>query len=497
MSDLRITMGKGDIARQKCDLLGLVFVEDELGLWPGAKAADKATRGAVSQSIKRGFKGKKDEVISIPAGKESPFGMVVMAGLGKRDKLEPESYRKAGGLVTGAPDKGEKLTCHAELRDPGKPGLSLAEVSRAFVEGAILKSYRFLDYKTKDKKAAPVSTLTLFGDSKLKKGIRPGEIAAHAQCAVRDMINRPPGELYPELFAKEARKVARDAGLEATVWKEQELKRRNMNAVLAVGKGSHNPPRLVIVKYQGAARKGLDLVLVGKGVTFDSGGISIKPSSNMDQMKGDMSGAACVLHAVAAAKKLGLKVNATAVMPLAENLPGGGAQRPGDVIRTASGLTVEVMNTDAEGRLVLGDALHYAVSLKPKHGVVDVATLTGACAIALGSQAIGLMGNNEELLGKISAAAHASGDRTWILPAWDEYEELIESKVADIINTSTRREAGTIVGGMFLKQFVGEAPWAHLDIASVFWNPKAGPYLSGGPSGRGTRLLIRLIENLR
>jgi leucyl aminopeptidase len=217
----------------------------------------------------------------------------------------------------------------------------------------------------------------------------------------------------------------------------------------------------------------------------------------MHEMKGDMSGAACVLAAVAAASRRKLKVNVVGLMPLAENMPGGRAQRPGDVIKTASGLTVEVLNTDAEGRLVLADALYYATKLKPRVGIVDLATLTGACSIALGSQAIALMGNDEDLLQKIGTAALATGERTWLLPTWEEYDELIESKIADIINTSTRREAGTIVGGIFLKKFIGDTPWAHLDIASVSWLPKEGPYLSSGPSGKGTRLLVRLLETLQ
>jgi leucyl aminopeptidase len=215
----------------------------------------------------------------------------------------------------------------------------------------------------------------------------------------------------------------------------------------------------------------------------------------MDEMKGDMTGAAEVMAAVAAASRLKLKINVTAVMPLAENLPGGKAQRPGDIIRSAAGITIEVKNTDAEGRLILADALHYATTLKPRLGIVDVATLTGACTIALGSNTIALMGNNEELLAKISTAGHSSGERTWILPTWDEYDELIESQVADILNTSTRsREAGTIVGGMFLKRFVGDTHWAHLDIASVMWTPKNGSYLTAGPSAKGARLLIKLLE---
>ncbi len=319
---------------------------------------------------------------------------------------------------------------------------------------------------------------------------------AEAQCLVRDLINRPAGDLTPEDFVKQARKVSRDHKLPIKVWKEAELKKAKMNAILAVGQGSVNPPRMVQLTYQGAKRKSVDVVLVGKGITFDSGGISLKPGTKMHEMKGDMSGAACVLATMAAVARRKLKVNVTGIMALAENMPGGKAQRPGDVIKTASGLTVEVLNTDAEGRLVLADALHYATKLKPKVGIIDLATLTGACGIAVGSQAIALMGNDEDLLAKVSAAGHSSGERTWLLPLWEEYDELIDSSVADIINTSNRREAGTIVGGIFLKKFVGDTPWAHLDIASVFWNPKSGSYLTTGPTGKGARLLLRMLETL-
>jgi len=497
MDRMKVSLGKGDIRKAKCDALGLLFVEDELKLSLAARAADKATRGAVSACIDRGFKGKKNEVERVPAGKSSAFGQVVMIGLGERDKLDLESYRIAGGRLVGALRKSDKARVHVEMRDPFRAGVTLDDITRALVVGAKLGNYRFIDYKTKNKKPGPVASLLLYGESRVvSSGIKKAVINSEAQCFVRDLINRPSADLTPELFVKEARKVARDNKLKIKVMKEAELKKAKMNAILAVGQGSMNPPRLIEMTYQGAKRKSPDLVLVGKGITFDSGGISLKPGSGMHEMKGDMSGAACVLGAMMGAARRKLKVNVVGVMALAENMPGGGAQRPGDVIKTASGLTVEVLNTDAEGRLILADALHHAVKLKPKVGVVDLATLTGACTIALGSQAIGLMGNDEDLLGKISAAAHSSGERTWILPTWEEYDELIESKVADIINTSTRREAGTIVGGIFLKKFVGDSPWAHLDIASVFWAPKAGAYLAAGPTGKGTRLLIRLLESL-
>lgn len=498
MNLLKVVLGKGDIRRAECDALGLLFIEDELSLSLAARAADQATRGAVKNCIKRGFKGKKNEVERIPAGNSSPFGQIILIGLGQRDKLDLESYRRAGGLLVGALGKNGKQRCHVEMRDPFRAGITLDDITRALVVGAIARNYRFIAYKSKDAKPGPAGVLALYGDSRvLSRGIQKGMISGEAQCFVRDLIYRPSADLTPDLFVAEARKAARENKLSIKVWKEPDLRKAKMNAILAVGQGSHNQPRLVMLTYNGGKRQKPDIVLVGKGITFDSGGISLKPSASMDEMKGDMSGAACVLAAVVAAVRLKLKVNVVALMPLAENMPGGRAQRPGDIIKTASGLTVEVKNTDAEGRLVLADALHYATTLKPRVGIVDLATLTGACTIALGSQAIGLMGNDEDLISRVGTAALGSGERTWLLPLWDEYEELIESQVADILNTATRREAGTIVGGMFLKQFVGSTPWAHLDIASVFWTPKSGPYLAAGPSGKGARLLIRLLENLR
>jgi leucyl aminopeptidase len=497
MNLMKVEVGKGDIRKAECDALGLMFVEGELKLSLAAAAADRALRGAVSRCIEKGFKGKKDEVERIIAGKSSPFGQVVLIGLGEREKLELETYRRAGGLLIGSLNKGQGMTCHVEMRDPFRAGITLDDITRSFVVGAMARNYRYNDYKTKDVRPGPAAKISLYGESRvIARGIEKGVVSGEAQGLARDLVNRPGGDLTPEDFAREARAVAKKHRLAVKVFDERELKKAKMNAILAVGQGSHHPPRLVMVSYKGAKRDRPDLVLVGKGITFDSGGISLKPGEKMDEMKDDMSGAAAVLMATAAAARLKLKVNVTAVLALAENLPGGGAQRPGDVIRTASGLTVEVKNTDAEGRLVLADALHFATTLKPRIGIVDLATLTGACTIALGSQAIGLMGNNEELLAKVGAAALASGERTWLLPLWDEYDELVESQIADVLNTSTRREAGTIVGGVFLKNFVGAAAWAHLDIASVAWTPKNGPYLAAGPSGKGTRLLIRLLESL-
>jgi len=272
-----------------------------------------------------------------------------------------------------------------------------------------------------------------------------------------------------------------------------ELKRLKMNAILAVGAGSSRPPRLVALEYNGGAeRKGLPVVLVGKGIAFDSGGISLKPPPDMERMKDDMSGAAAVLATIVAASRLKLKKHIVGLLACAENLPDSNAYRPGDVIRTASGVTVEVISTDAEGRMVLCDALHYARRYRPS-AVVDIATLTGACIIALGYEALGLMANDDDLREALQAAGEGCGERSWPLPLWDEYDELMRSDVADLKNVGGR-PAGTIVGGMFLKRFVKGLKWAHLDIAGVAWSEKEWAYKIKGPTGAGVRILTNFVE---
>jgi leucyl aminopeptidase len=406
-------------------------------------------------------------------------------------------FRSAGGLLVGALDKRPGQKVHLEIRDSFKTDISTGEIARAMVTGAILNNYCFEDYKNpKDRKKPALGSLVFFGESHFfSHHIRKGLIEAEQQNMVRDLVNEPACYLTPDLFVKNIISTGRKHKLPVKVWKEVDLRRDNMNAILAVGQGSRHPPRLATISYLGRGGKDIDIALVGKGVTFDSGGISIKDSDNMSEMKGDMAGAAVVLAAVSGAARLRLKVNVTGVIPLAENMPGGGAQRPGDIIKTASGVTIEVDNTDAEGRLLLADAIYLAATLKPKAGIVDVATLTGSCTVALGSQAIALMGNNSNLIDRIKKASFASGERIWELPLWDDYKELIESKPADVRNTSSRpREAGTIVGGMFLKRFAGETPWAHLDIAGVYLTNNSVHYLASGSSGRCTRLLLTTID---
>ncbi len=510
---MRVISGKGKIEDTRADALALMFLEDELKLSRAGRFADRIGQGSLSRVLNSRFKGKKDEAVVVPLGKDSPFGLVVLIGLGPSAKskgsvgLELESFRRAAGAMVNALSRYQARRVHAELLPEDSSGsgelagLSFHEMARGFVEGAVLRSYRYSEYK-KPENARAIDTLVLFSSGKyLDKGLRRGRIVAEEVNFVRQLINTPGNDLPPLAFARIAEKSARELkssrsfGFSCRTYKQADLKRMGYNAILAVGQGSRMPPCFVVLHYQGVKKKTRPVVFVGKGITFDSGGISIKPSADMDKMKYDMAGAAAVLGAIRAAARLSLKVNVYGLMPLAENLPGGGAERPGDIIRTAAGVTVEVANTDAEGRLVLADALHHAVGLKPG-AIIDLATLTGAAVVVVGSQAIPLMGNNEELLARVSGAGVAAGERTWLLPLWDEYDDLVKSEVADIKNIGAGREAGTIVAGMFLKRFVKDMPWAHLDIASTAWTEKAHPYFGIGPTGKGTRLLVRLLEDM-
>lgn len=271
-----------------------------------------------------------------------------------------------------------------------------------------------------------------------------------------------------------------------------ELEQLGMNALVAVGKGSAEPPRLIVLEYRGAGDSGRPVVLVGKGITFDSGGISIKPGAGMEEMKTDMAGGAAVLGTMEAAAGLGLGVNLVGIIPTAENMPDGKACKPGDVVTSLSGQTIEITNTDAEGRLILCDALHYAQKYRPT-AMIDLATLTGACVVALGHEASGLMGNDKRLIERLKQAATRCGERVWELPLWDEYGEVMKSDIADLKNAGSR-DGGCITAGWFLKQFVAKTRWAHLDIAGTAWNDKARPYVPKGASGVGVRLLIQFLR---
>jgi len=339
-------------------------------------------------------------------------------------------------------------------------------------------------------------TLVEFDESKLpevQEGARVGQIVAEAVCLARDLSNRPANLATPTHLAETAQRLAQDLGLRCQVLERADMEALGMGALVGVARGAEEPPKFIILEY-GADRPNLPtIVLAGKGITFDAGGISLKPADKMEEMKHDMSGAAAVLATLQAVARLALPLHVVGLVPATENLPSGRAFKPGDVLKALSGTTIEVISTDAEGRLVLADALAYARRFNPA-AVIDVATLTGACVVALGHVASGLMGTSETLMARIKAAAQHTGEKVWELPLWEEYAELIKSDVADVKNVGGR-PGGAIIGGMFLKRFAEGYPWAHLDIAGTAYTDKVGPYTAKGATGVGVRLLVRLLQD--
>ena len=458
------------------------------------------------------FSGKEGETLLFyPAEKrELPAKRVLVVGLGKAEEgkssndMNPadtwrENYRRAGGRVseTALKTRAEKIL--AVVPDPFV--LNHQETTECLTEGLMLGAYQFKKYKKTEREDEPqgaIKEIILFtekAEKPVRKGLNRGRIAALAGCAARDMANEPGNIWTPSRFAEFGRKLAKTYNLTCKVLSKADMQRLKMGGILGVNSGSAQPPKMVILEYKTSPRNPT-LLLVGKGLTFDSGGISLKPPKGMEEMKFDMCGGAAVLGAIQAVgeeKPKGL--NIIGIVPATENLPGPSALKPGDIISIYGGKTVEVINTDAEGRLILADALAYGIKQYKPQAVVDLATLTGAVVIGLGHHRTGLLSNNDELVQKVTAAGDRSGEPLWRLPLGPEYSKQIKSKVADIKNIGNRA-AGTITAAAFLQEFVGETAWVHLDIAGTAYNFTDKPYVpSKGPSGTGVRTLLELIRN--
>ena len=373
--------------------------------------------------------------------------------------------------------------------------IGLERAAQATVEGAIYSMWRPEVHRSiaADRKLPPLSTVMLVTSERadVREAIRRGEAVGEAVNVARRLANEPANRMTPTILADEARALAKEHGVDIEVFDREKCKRLGMNSYLSVAQGSHEPPRFIVMRYRGRGGRGYDIAFVGKGITFDSGGISIKPADGMHHMKADMTGAASVIAAIAGVARLGTKANVLAIAPCTENLPGGGATKPGDVFTSMSGRTVEVINTDAEGRLVLVDGVTYA-QREGARRIVDVATLTGAIQVALGHHFTGLFGRPDSFVQEVRAAGDAAGDRLWPMPLTDEYREEIRSEIADIVN-SAGREGGASKGAAFIDAVVEEGTdWAHLDIASTFWSDKDRPHSPKGPQGPAVRTLIEL-----
>jgi leucyl aminopeptidase len=356
---------------------------------------------------------------------------------------------------------------------------------RAAVEGALVGSFSVEAYKTTNNKV-PIERVILAGAD--SKSIEQGRIVADSINWARQLINEPSNRKPPRVIAERAQEMASSIGLTIDVLNETRIRELKMGALLGVSQGSEEPPRVVVLKYSGNPTSGKTLAYVGKGVTFDTGGISLKPADGMEKMKYDMAGGVTVMAAIRTLALFRANVNCIGVVPLTENMPGGRAQRPGDVVHSMSGKTIEIINTDAEGRLILADGLAYARTLGATH-LIDLATLTGAARIALGPFRVGVMGNDQSFIDEFLAAAKRAGEKMWQMPMDDEYRDLIKSIVADVAN-SGGRFAGMITAAKFLQEFVGDTPWVHVDIAAAAWNDEEKPYLPKGPSGVGVRSLV-------
>ena len=466
---------------------------ETLFLYPASGPQSKSASGRA----KAGSRSRR--AASRPDGRLGAPRRVLLIGTGDEAELDLEALRRVAGTAVGAARRyGAR---HLALLAPDVERPSPPEWVRACVEGAALAGYRSDAWRNEreDEEAGRdlESFSLLFPAGADLAALRRAAAAAHAvaesQNVARSLSNEPPNLLTPAALASAAQRVAREVGLRCRILDVAAMRRRKMGALLAVGQGSANGPRTAILEHQPRRRAVPTVCLVGKGITFDSGGISLKPGANMQDMKHDMSGAAAVVGALRAVALLKLPLRVVGIIAAAENLPGGGAYRPGDILTAMSGTTVEIQNTDAEGRLVLADALHLArCDFKPD-AVLDFATLTGACVVALGPWATGVFSNRESLALALREAGESSGERTWPLPVWDEHRQHMRSRIADLKNVGGR-DAGASTAAAFLSHFVQDTPWAHLDIAGTAWTQRSGPYQPYGATGVGVRLAVELLS---
>ena len=509
-----VTVETRSAAEFAADLLALPLFELDPARWrlPRPLAAlDTAAGGRVAQAIGAGdFRGKRGETLLLHPAPTSRAKRLLLIGLGAEASLGADALREmAAGVMREARQRGAE---RAALLAPAVRRLRAGAVAQALAEGALLGDYRFDRYRAKKNEPKGVASLALLFEGErgaearaARAGAATGVLLAGCQNLARDLSNEPPNKLPPAALAREAERAGREAGLRVRVLEPAELRRRGFGALLAVGQGSANEPRVIVLEHGAASVRGKKksgakatrrptVCLVGKGVCFDSGGLSLKPSTSMARMKHDMSGGAAVIGALCAAARLALPLHVVGVIGAVENMPSGTAYRPDDIVTSLSGQTVEISNTDAEGRLVLADTLHFARSEFSPAAIIDLATLTGACSVALGKWAAAVLGNHDRLAERMIAAGEASGERYWRLPLWDVHREFMKGGVGDLKQTGGR-DGGTITAAAFLAHFVGDTPWIHLDIAPVADTEKASALQPAGATGFGVRSLVELLRS--
>ncbi len=504
MAELDIRTVHAPVEDIRTPLLVLhIFERDKAPVGFVAKV-DQLYGGAISRVLQSGdFTGRKEDTLLLYPPSAVGIERVLLVGVGKREEHTVERLRRAIGVAVR---QAEKLSVRDLAISVGhvhhlSEGMGDYYAGLAAVQAAVLASWNFREMKSQpdeDQPRVELASVTLVAHEEreardFERACRDGAITARAENLARELQTRPGNVVTPTYLGERAREIGRESGLEVTVLDRKALEKEGMHALLAVGQGSAQEPRLVVMEHRRGPKGGRPLVLIGKGISFDTGGISLKPPERMEDMKYDMSGAAAVIAAMKGIAEMELAIDVVGIVASAENMPSGTAVKPGDVIGSHLGRTIEVVNTDAEGRLVLADALSYARRYNPA-AIVDAATLTGAIVIALGNHAIGLMGNDGALLDELTAVGLRVGERCWKLPLWDEYREQIDSQIADIKNTGGR-PAGSITAGWFLKEFVEDhVPWAHLDIAGTAYRDEPAPYLRKGATGWPTRLFIEWVR---
>jgi leucyl aminopeptidase len=497
---MEVNVVPGNLIRSTGDAVVLSYFEASGNLEGDMAVVDHALGGVISDLVRREeIKGKFKEITFIYTLGKLPFSKIAVVGLGKKSDFTAEKIRVAASDVCKALRLKNSQQIDLQALGAGVNGLSLDQVGQAVTEGALLGTYTFRKHITKAPDYKEIQQVNIIEadpakKDALEKGIRKGRIIAEGAILARDMVNEPANVINPTAMAEIAGQIASRYGLGIKVFDKEEMQRLGMGGLLGVSQGSQQPPKFIVVEYKGKDSVELDIALIGKGITFDSGGISIKPSEGMGEMKGDMSGGASVLGAIGAIAQLKPKINVAAIVPATENLPSGTAMRPGDIISVMDGKTIEIITTDAEGRLILADALCYAGRNGAKR-LVDVATLTGACHMALGDICTGAFGNNQELINKVIAAGNEAGECLWQMPMNAEYREANRSDVADLKN-SGGRWGGAITAAWFLGEFVGDIPWVHLDIAGTFMLDKDRGYQVKGATGVPVRTLINLVMSL-
>ncbi|MGH2809580.1 MAG: leucyl aminopeptidase [Actinomycetota bacterium] len=479
---LKVKPSSAPVWENKADLFAIGAYKDT-GLGASAAVIDAKMNGALTGLVARkAFKAEVGETILVPAGGKLKAEAVLLVGLGESGGFGPETVRRAAGAAARASERYNTIAVDLAEGVQGGP--------RAAAEGVLLGAYRFSRFLSE--KPGGTEQAIICGITKAE--LERSRIVCDATLWARDLVNEPPSNRAPAEFVRLCRERAETRGIKVDVLDEKALAKQGMNGILTVGRGSDSPPRMAVFTYQPKRPKRF-IGLIGKGITFDSGGLSLKSADGMETMKMDCSGAAAVVAATTALAELQPRTKIVTAIALAENMPGGRAAKPGDVIRHFGGRTSEVLNTDAEGRLVLADVLAWMSAQKPL-AMVDAATLTGGMMVALGTKVAGVLSNREKLAAELIAASGTSGEALWELPLVDDYRQNLKSAVADIKNISDSRWASPIIGGLFLRDFVGDVPWAHLDIAGPAWAYKDEHYCAKGATGYGTRLLVDWVTSL-